>query len=87
MTTVKSSDNFSLRDVATSALGLSAALAWTETIKGGMKRDDIIYAIKVTIIVAIIAIILHHMHIFAKKIKDEFSDHPITTLNALATIW
>ena len=83
----KENPEFSLRDVTVSALGLAVALPWTEVIKGGWTRELVLFAIKVTIIVAIIAIILNHFHIFARSVKDSMEDHPLKLFEAFGTIW
>lgn len=78
---------FSLKDVTVSALGLAVALPWTEAIKGGLSRSSVIFALEITIIVAIIAILLNHLHLFARSVKDSFEDHPIKIFSAIGTIW
>ena len=78
---------FSLKDITVSALGLAVAIPWTDAIKNGMNRDSIIFAIKVTIIVAIIAIIISHLHLFAKQVKNDPDDHPLKILSAFESIW
>ena len=78
---------FSLKDVTVSALGLAVALPWTEAIKGGLTRDSILFALTVTIIVAIIAIILNHLHLFARSIKENPNDHPLKIFEAIESIW
>ena len=83
----KECTNFSIKDVAISALGLSVALPWTEAIKGEFEWTKVRFAIEVTIIIAIIAIILNHVHIFWKATKDSMTDHPIKIFEAIETIW
>lgn len=78
---------FSLKDVTVSALGLAVALPWTEAIKGGMTKESILLALTMTIIVAIIAIILQHLHLFARSVKDSFEDHPMKIFSAIGAIW
>lgn len=78
---------FSLKDVTVSAMGLAVALPWTEAIKGGLTKELIVFAIEVTIIVAIIAIILNHLHLFARAVKDDSQDHPIKMFEAFGSIW
>lgn len=83
----KDCPEFSLKDVTISALGLAVALPWTEAIKGGFSGASISFAIIVTIIVAIIAIIINHLHLFAKSVKETSDDHPIKLLEPFSTIW
>lgn len=83
----KECPSFSLKDVTTSALGLAGALVWTEAIKGGYTEELVYHAIKVTIIVAIIAIILAHLHVFAKNMKEGFESHPLQVFSAVEAIW
>jgi hypothetical protein len=79
---------FNIKDVVISALGLSVALPWTEAIKGDFEVSKICFAIKITIIVAIIAIILNYMHVFTQSIKDSMvGDHPLGMLEPLGSIW